>query len=81
MLVDRNAHLMSKHSCFFLRQYTHKFYWAFGHSKGPKDIKEAMAKVESALTEVTKLTTVKDPNRLQIDFYGAPFSLRLVTGD
>ena len=31
-----------------------------------KNIREAKTKVESALTEVTKITSIKDSNRLQI---------------
>ena len=44
------------------------FYCLYTHSKGLENVREAKIKVESALSDVTKLTTVKDSNRLQIDF-------------
>ena len=39
------------------------------NTNGLENIREAKTKIESALDEATKVTAVKDTNRLQIDFF------------
>ena len=44
---------------------------------GLENMKEAKIKAKGALNDVTKLTSVKDSHRLQIDYYCDPDLVRV----